>query len=176
MRKMIRICVIFLSCIILPGIIGGLTNLINSIVSPDYFIKIMHWESIKNIIQTAIAQGIYQGIIQGMFFSLVFSCVYIISNKAELTIVSSIKWILFMWLITIALWVLGGIIAILLSVLSPEFYKKTFIGVPDEFGAMIRYAWVGGSIWGVSFGGILVMIIGTLMFRNNYKQIKDKKY
>ena len=52
-----------------------------------------------------------------------------------------------MGLITIALWVLGGIIAILLSVLSPEFYKKTFIGVPDEFGAMIRYAWVGGSIW-----------------------------
>ncbi|ERK03260.1 hypothetical protein HMPREF0860_2478 [Treponema socranskii subsp. socranskii VPI DR56BR1116 = ATCC 35536] len=41
---------------------------------------------------------------------------------------------------------------------------------------MIRYAWVGGSIWGVSFGGILVMIIGTIMFRNNYKQIKDKKY
>ena len=103
---MIRICVIFLSCIILPGIIGGLTNLINSIVSPDYFIKIMHWESIKNIIQTAIAQGIYQGIIQGMFFSLVFSCVYIISNKAELAVVSSIKWILFMGLITIALWVL----------------------------------------------------------------------
>ena len=111
-----------------------------------------------------------------MFFSLVFSCVYIISNKAELTVVSSIKWILFMGLIAIALWMLGGIIAILLSVLSPEFYKKTFIGVPDEFGAMIRYAWVGGSIWDVSFGGILVMIIGTIMFRNNYKQIKDKKY
>ena len=54
---MIRICVIFLSCIILPGIIGGLTNLINSIVSPDYFIKIMHWESIKNIIQTGIVNS-----------------------------------------------------------------------------------------------------------------------
>lgn len=73
---------------------------------------------------------------------------------------------------SIGLWVIGGIIAIVLFALSPEFYKQTFIGVPDGYAAVFRYAWVGGSIWGISFGGIIVMIIGTVLFRNMSKHCK----
>ena len=58
------------------------------------------------------------------------------------------------------------------AVISPEFYKRTFIGVPDGYAAMLRYAWVGGSIWGITFGGIIVMIIGTVLFRNMSKRCK----
>ena len=71
---------------------------------------------------------------------------------------------------SIGLWAVGGVIAIALSALSPEFYKRTFIGVPDGYAAMFRYAWVGGSIWGITFGGMLVMIIGTILFRNAHKR------
>ena len=76
--------------------------------------------------------------------------------------------------------VLSGFIGICTNlvnaVISPEFYRQTFIGVPDEYKAMFRYAWVGGSIWGITFGGILVMIIGTVLFRNAHKHSKDKRY
>jgi hypothetical protein len=40
------------------------------------------------------------------------------------------------------------------------------------YAAMFRYAWVGGSIWGITFGGIIVMIIGTVLFRNMSKRCK----
>ena len=32
---------------------------------------------------------------------------------------------------------------------------------------------VGGSIWGITFGGIIVMIIGTVLFRNMSKRCKE---
>ena len=144
MNKPFRICIVCISCIMLSGLIGLCTNLINAVISPEYFINIMHWEEVENLIRSAGAQGLYQGLGQGLFFALVFSCVYIISNNAELNISAVLKWIVCMGLASIGLWVIGGIIAIALSALSPEFYKQTFIGVPDGCAAMFRYAWVGG--------------------------------
>ena len=51
-----------------------------------------------------------------------------------------------------------------LATLSPEFYRKAFIGVPDEFVPMLRYAWVGGSIWGAMFGCLLAAVISLVSF------------
>jgi hypothetical protein len=175
MEKMLRIGLVFLVCLLLPGFAGMIMNMINSAVRAEYFIKILRWENVKDISSAAIAQGMYQGIIEGSFFSLLFSCVYVISNKAELALASTIKWIVCMGIAAFALWAIGGIIAVALAMLSPEFYRQSFIGVPDEFGAMLRYAWVGGSIWGGTFGGIAVMAIGAIMFRNANRQGKEKK-
>ena len=172
MNKPLRICIVCMSCIMLSGLIGLCTNLINAVISPEYFINIMHWEEVENLIRSAGAQGLYQGLGQGLFFALVFSCVYIISNNAELNISAVLKWIVCMRRASLRLRVIGGNIAIALSALSPEFYKQTFIGVPDGYAAMFRYAWVGGSIWGITFGGIIVMIIGTVLFRNMSKRCK----
>ena len=71
---------------------------------------------------------------------------------------------------TYACWVLGGLIAMGLAALSPEFYRRAFIGVPQEFGPMLRYAWVGGSIWGAEFGGLLSLAIGLVLFRAKWRR------
>ena len=157
----------------LSGLIGLCTNLINAVISPEYFINIMHWEQVESLIRSAGVQGLYQGIVQGLFFALVCSCVYIISNNVELNISAVLKWIISMGVESIGLWVSGGIIAIVLFALSPEFYKQTFIGVLDRHAAVFRYAWVGGSIWGISSGGIIVIIIGTVLFRKRSKHCKE---
>ena len=173
MNKPLKVCIVCMSCIMLSGLIGLCTNLINAVISPEYFINIMHWEQVESLIRSAGAQGLYQGIVRGLFFALVFSCVYIISNNAELNISAVLKWIISMGVASIGLWVIGGIIAIVLFALSPEFYKQTFIGVLDGHAAVFRYAWVGGSIWGISFGGIIVIIIGTVLFRKRSKHCKE---
>ena len=103
MNKPLRICIVCMSCIMLSGLIGLCTNLINAVISPEYFINIMHWEEVENLIRSAGAQGLYQGLGQGLFFALVFSCVYIISNNAELNISAVLKWIVCMGLASIGL-------------------------------------------------------------------------
>lgn len=77
MNKPFRICIVCMSCIMLSGLIGLCTNLINAVISPEYFINIMHWEQVESIIRSAGAQGLYQGIVQGLFFCIsIFVCLY----------------------------------------------------------------------------------------------------
>jgi hypothetical protein len=51
---------------------------------------------------------------------------------------------------------------------SPEFYRRAFIGVPEEFGPMLGYAWAGGSIWGLELGGLLSVVLGLIVLRGNW--------
>ncbi len=57
-----------------------------------------------------------------------------------------------------------------LATLSPDFYRSTFTGVPSEFGAMLKYAWVGGSIWGVIFGAVLSVVIACTMAAADWRR------
>ncbi len=61
-------------------------------------------------------------------------------------------------------WVVGGLLGMGLAALSPEFFRHAFVGVPKEFGEMLRYAWAGGSILGIKFGGFAAMILGSFLF------------
>lgn len=171
MKKQLKTMGIAIICLFLPPLIGLITNLINSIISPLYFITIMRWSAEENIIKFAMLQGIYEGLFYGIFFAAVFICIYIFSLQSKVSLNNTFIWILCMAFADIILWAIGGISAIFLSILSPEFYRHTFIGVPDNFYEMIKYAWVGGSIWGLSFGGILVMIIGIVFYRSKYKNV-----
>ena len=57
-----------------------------------------------------------------------------------------------------------------LAVLSPEFYKAQFPMTPSDKTEMIKFAWVGGSIWGGMFGDILSAFIGIVMIKNNWRK------
>ena len=68
-------------------------------------------------------------------------------------------------------WAAGGVIAMGLASLSPEFYRHTFSGAPEGFGPMARYAWVGGSIWGAMFGALLAAVIGPILFAIRWRRL-----
>jgi hypothetical protein len=55
-----------------------------------------------------------------------------------------------------------------LALLSPERFQLAFNGVPDELEPMLKFAWVGGSIWGVQFGGFVSLILGLVVLRANW--------
>ena len=67
-------------------------------------------------------------------------------------------------------WAIGGLLAVALAALSPEFYCRAFFGVPEEVGPMLRYAWAGGSIWGVELGGLVSVTLGLVVLRAGWRR------
>jgi O-antigen/teichoic acid export membrane protein len=38
---------------------------------------------------------------------------------------------------------------------------------------MLQYAWVGGSIWGLQFGGLASVIVGSVLFRAKWRGLTE---
>jgi hypothetical protein len=76
------------------------------------------------------------------------------------------------WVAIIGLggWVVGGLAAMGLASFSPEFYRNSIIGAPQEQAALLRYAWVGGSIWGIELGGVIGTVLACVVYRNTARR------
>jgi hypothetical protein len=145
--------------------LGAVTNAVNGWVSPLYFVTLQGRPGVEDVCRASIAQGLFEGLCFGGFFSLVFasgigiitrsSCHYGFAAWHLLGIIAG----------ALVYWLIGGTAAIGLAALSPEFYRRAFIGVPKEFGPMLRCAWVGGSIWGRELGGLLSVVLGLVALR-----------
>jgi hypothetical protein len=152
------------------ALIGGTTNAVNGLVSPIYFVNILHWHNADNVWHACLAQGIFEGLVSGAFFSLIFTATTAYFTGAACTYRFAVKHLLGIVAAAYACWIIGGLTATGLATLSPDFYRRLFIGVPEEPGAMLAYAWVGGSIWGVHFGTFLCLIPGVLYLRANWQR------
>jgi hypothetical protein len=150
------------SGVLLGAILGALTNGINGRVSPLYFLSVMRWDDVENIWRASIAQGILEGIMFGLAFAVIFTAVVGIVSKARSPYGLAAIHLVLIAVAALVCWALGGVVAVGLAALSPEFYRHTFRGVPEDFGSMLRYACVGGSIWGIQFGGLASVIVGLL--------------
>ena len=162
--------VTFITAIFGGGVLGAITNSINGQVSSLYFQNIMRWDHVENIPRAAIAQGVFEGLVCGLIFGTIFVASISRISKLRASISYSLSFLGLFFATAIVAWVIGGCLAMLLALLSPDFYKQAFIGVPDDFPSMLRYAWVGGSIWGVQFGGFALLIIWIAVFWSKWKQ------
>lgn len=161
------------SGVLLGAILGALANSINGWVSPLYFRNIMQWHDVEDIWRASIAQGILEGIMFGLAFAVIFTTVVGIVSKARSPYGLAAIHMVLIAVAALVCWALGGLAGMGLATLSPEFYRHAFLGVPDEFGPMLRYAWVGGSIWGIVFGGLASVIVGSVLFRAKWRHIQE---
>jgi len=152
------------------AVLGALTNAINGAVSPMYFHTILGWDHVENIWRAAIAQGIFEGLIYGAIFSVVFTLVVGLVSRARAPFGFAMKHLIVAGGIALLAWCLGGVIAMALAAISPDFYRNTFVGVPSDFWEMLRYAWVGGSIWGVLFGAVLAVVIASVLAVTDWRR------
>lgn len=166
----VALLLIAASAIIGGTLIGASTNAINGVISPDYFRSIMRWDDVDDIWRAGVAQGIFEGLIYGLLFSLIFTLVVGVVSRARCSFTFALRYLLAIIAAIYVCWAVGGIIAMGLAALSPDFYRHTFVGVPDDFGLMMRYAWVGGSIWSAMFGGVLAAVIGSILFATRWRR------
>lgn len=158
-----------LTCVLVGGLIGAITNMINGAISPQYFKIVMGWD-FQNIWMASIAQGIFEGLLYGIIFSLIFTTGFAMITKGNATYNFALKQLLKVIILVFSCWLLGGLIAILLASLSPEFYIYHFYDVPEEKTEMLKYAWVGGSIWGGMIGGLLGAVFSVLIIKNSWNE------
>jgi hypothetical protein len=157
-----------LSGVAASALLGAATNAVNGAVSPRYFITILHWHDVENVWRASIAQGVFEGLCFGLFFSLLFTAGTGVLTGAACDYAFAFKHLLGVVAAALAFWAVGGLAAMGLATLSPEFYRRAFLGVPDEFGPMLAYAWVGGSIWGVQLGGLVSVVLVLVVMRANW--------
>ncbi|MBN2292026.1 MAG: hypothetical protein JXM70_06345 [Pirellulales bacterium] len=158
----------------LGACLGALTNAVSGRISPTYFRNVMRWEEINDIPRAAIAQGIFEGILFGLAFSIIFVIVVGIVARARCPYWLGVKYLLFTVAAALVCWMLGGLTAMGLAALSPELFQNAFRGVPDEFGGMIRYAWVGGSIQGLTLGGLAGIVVAAVLFRAKWRTMVEE--
>lgn len=162
------------SGVLLGAILGALTNSVNGWVSPTYFRNIMRWHDVADIWRASIAQGILEGLMFGLAFSVIFVAVVGMVSKARCPYRIAATYLFLIGISALTCWCIGGLIAMGLATLSPEFYRYAFRGVPEAFPEMLRYAWVGGSIWGLQFGGLASVIVGSVLFRAKWRAIMEE--
>ncbi|AMM51685.1 hypothetical protein TH61_11530 [Rufibacter sp. DG15C] len=162
---------IAITSVLASGFVGASTNFINGYVSPTYYRNIMGWD-FEGIWAASVAQGIFEGLLYGIVFTLIFILTISLVTKGQATFRFGASHLLRIMGFVYLSWVIGGLIAIGLATLSPDFYTRTFINVPEDFGLMIGYAWVGGSIWGALFGGLFGTVLGAFSVWTNWKSLE----
>ena len=158
------------TAVLAGAVVGAGTNAVNGAVSPTYFVNVMGWEGVSDVWRASIAQGVLEGFVFGVLFAVIFTTVVGVVTRACCTYRLALRYLLGIVAGVCGCWVAGGLLAIALASLSPEFYRRAFIGVPQDHGQMLRYAWVGGSIWGAELGGVLSLGIGLVVLRGNWKR------
>jgi hypothetical protein len=112
-----------------------------------------------------LPKGVFEGLLCGLIFGTIFVTGVSLISKLRLSIRSSLSYLGLLLGSALLAWDVGGLLALSLAWLSPEFYRQAFVGVPEDFSSMLSYAWVGGSIWGIQFGGFGLLIIWLAVFR-----------
>jgi hypothetical protein len=159
--------VLAIAAVLAGPVVGATTNTINGAVSPIYFLNIMGWEvgSYAQVREMAIVQGILEGSVVGFIFSVILTLSVGIVTRATCTLPIALCWLGWTVLYVYAAWAIGGICGMAWAAANPRSFQNTFFGVPADHAQMLRFAWVGGSIWGAEFGGLLVVIAALIWFR-----------
>ena len=124
-----------------------------------------------------------EGAFYGVAFSLMFTVAVTAITRARCPYGLAARTLLSIAGVALACWVVGGLLGMTLATISPEMYRQTFIPRPgspgtsavlSDTGALLAYAWVGGSIWGGLIGGLAAVVVALTWFHHHWRQLQDR--
>src|SRR6185437_4806174 len=156
---------------ILAGmLVGASSNAINGIVSPTYFINVLGWQGVPNVWSASIVQGLFEGSVLGAVLSAIFTTTIGIVTRATCPYRMGLNCLGRILLAVYVFWGVGGIVGMLLADFNSHYFQSTFTKVPNGHTEMLKFAWVGGSIWGAYIGGPLAFIVGLGEVRIHWRR------
>ncbi len=161
---------IALSIILVGGFIGASTNVVNGWISEAYFMEIMRWEP-PSIWERAVFQGILEGTVYGIIFSIIYTITFAVISRGRGTWRFAIYQILKTIPIIYICWAIGGVLTIILSFIFYEPFNEIIFKLPNTALPRIKYAWVGGSIWGGMIGGVVGVVYSIVITSKNWHRL-----
>lgn len=152
--------------------IGASTNAINSYISPEYYQIILEWD-FQGIWAASVAQGVMEGVAYGVLFSIVILVSILIFRRGTAwpKVAQHILKAIFLVYLS---WLLGGMIALLLASISPDFYMGFIDREGIQVVSLLKFAWVGGSIKGAMYGALVGALITAIAIKNDVPQLRPK--
>ncbi|BCM90073.1 hypothetical protein IAD21_01924 [Abditibacteriota bacterium] len=161
---------LFLTGLLLAGAMGGITNSINGWINPLYVVAVMRWQSMDDVWWAGVAEGVASGVMRGFVLCAIFTLGIALISRGECPLSLSLRYLFTIFGSVSVCWTVGGLFSVVLSLLFPQFYRFFFFGMPNEVGDVIRYAWVGGSIWGAQLGGVGSVFVALARFNTRWKR------
>lgn len=133
-------------------------NCVNGVVSPSFFRDhVLIWEH-TSLWLSAVVQGVVEGAVDGAVFGVMFLIVLCVVAQCRCRAAVCFRNIRLAVLLSLAAWLIGGSCAVTYSALYPQGCSSEYFGVHWNAYSLARYAWVRGSYWGITYGGLLVVI------------------
>jgi hypothetical protein len=151
-------------CVFAGAFIGASTNAVNGALSPEYYRAVLGWD-FPGIWAASVAQGIMKGALYGVLFA-VFILLVVLLSKRRISWGHIRRPILKAAGLVYLAWLAGGVISLLLACVSPDFYRNIFREVPPQLIPLMKFAWVGGSIQGAVYGGLVSAIVTAIGIKN----------
>lgn len=158
--------VVPLLCLISAWVVGAATNAMSGLVSRQYFnVVIGRWYGGSMSLAECVYQGLWESTFFGVAFAIVFTIVYIATTLTRCPLRFVCRTLGIVLLVTVACWGIGGAMGFAYAYTSPIEFQRMF--PPSRAavggGALCRWGFVGGSIWGVYAGGLLSLLVACLV-------------
>lgn len=150
-------------CLLVAWLVGTFTNGVNGVVSPAYFRAFFRqaygpmyggqttWGDV-------VAQGLLESTAFGLLLAVAFTLAFALSTGCRATIRDAIRALAPGLVVCLACWLIGGVAGMAWTTLSPQSFRQTFRVIVITQADLVRWGFVGGSIWGVNLGGLLAIV------------------
>ena len=156
--------------IVLGVALGAAVNVLNGVVSPTYFRRVMGWRG--DVTALAVLQGAVEGAVSGFFFGVFAALVVTAVTRLRCPLRPVVGVVPAAFVLTFVCWALGGMVGAALAFLAPAGVSTFLPLAPTQATARARFLWVGGSIWGAYLGAAVSLVYLVAAVRRRWRVLQ----
>jgi hypothetical protein len=141
-------------------------------VSPTYFNAIVGW-----MYGGAMSWGdvVFQGLLEstafGVLLAVAFTLAFVLATGCRATLHEAAIALVVGIIVCLALWLVGGLAGVAWTTISPVSFRSAFHVVAPTQAALVRWGFVGGSIWGANLGGLAAIVTASIVVHLRYRRV-----
>lgn len=163
--------VVLIGSPILGLVLGAATNFVNGTVSREYFGIVMFYgftPTLERVVQQGMSEGTGLGLLVGIVAAIAIS----VSTGFRCPVGLACKTLVLCAVVTMVCWMLGGLFASISELILPSIYES-FFPITTRASSPVRFAWVGGTIWGAYGGTFASVIVGPIWLYSQWKRLVE---